>query len=54
MSKLRSPEEAQKLRSQQDASIRQLLTDAGKETRSVDKALSEAAKLEGIAKLEKD
>jgi hypothetical protein len=54
MAKLRSPEETKKLTSQQDASIKQLLIDAGKEINSVDKVLSEAAKLEGIAKQEKD
>jgi len=54
MLKLRSPEETKKLMLQQDASIKLLLIDAGKETGSVDKALSEAAKLDGIAKQEKD
>jgi hypothetical protein len=54
MVKLKSPEEVKKAMLQQDASIKQLLIDAGKEIHSVDKALSEAAKLEGIAKQEKD
>jgi hypothetical protein len=54
MPKLRSPEEVKKLMLQQDASTKQLLIDAGKQTQSVDKVLSEATKLENIAKQEKD
>jgi len=55
MPKIKSPEDARKLMSQEDASIRQLLIDAGKDAKNnVDKALAEAIKLQGIAKQEKD